>query len=255
MRTPIIAGNWKMNKTIAEAEELVRGMLDGLTAVQNVEKVLCPPFVDLDRVATLIRGTDIGLGAQNMHWEEKGAFTGEISPLMLVDLCQYVILGHSERRAYFGETDELVNRKVKAALSHGLTPIICVGETEAQYDAGETESVVRGQVEGVLDGLTADQVAKVVIAYEPVWAIGTGKAATAEQAQQVIGGVVRATVERLYGRDVAEQVRIQYGGSTNSKNIREIMSQPDVDGALVGGASLRADEFVAMIRITSDVYR
>ncbi len=255
MRTPIIAGNWKMNKTIAEAEELVRGMLDGLTAVQNVEKVLCPPFVDLDRVATLIRGTDIGLGAQNMHWEEKGAFTGEISPLMLVDLCQYVILGHSERRAYFGETDELVNRKVKAALSHGLTPIICVGETEAQYDAGETESVVRGQVKGVLDGLTADQVAKVVIAYEPVWAIGTGKAATAEQAQQVIGGVVRATVERLYGRDVAEQVRIQYGGSTNSKNIREIMSQPDVDGALVGGASLRADEFVAMIRITSEVYR
>ncbi|NOZ29537.1 MAG: triose-phosphate isomerase [Chloroflexi bacterium] len=255
MRTPIIAGNWKMNKTIAEAEELVKGMLDGLTAVQNVEKVLCPPFVDLDRVATLIRGTDIGLGAQNMHWEEKGAFTGEISPLMLVDLCQYVILGHSERRAYFGETDELVNRKVKAALSHGLTPIICVGETEAQYDAGETESVVRGQVEGVLDGLTADQVAKVVIAYEPVWAIGTGKAATAEQAQQVIGGVVRATIERLYGRDVAEQVRIQYGGSTNSKNIREIMSQPDVDGALVGGASLRADEFVAMIRITSEVYR
>jgi len=254
MRTPIIAGNWKMNMTIAEAEELVKAMLDGLTAVKNVEKVLCPPFVDLDRVASLIQGTDIKLGAQNMYWEEKGAFTGEISPLMLKGLCQYVILGHSERRTYFGETDEWVNRKVKAALAHGLTPIICVGETEAQYDAGETESVVRGQVEGVLRGLTAEQVARVVIAYEPVWAIGTGKAATAEQAQQVIGGVVRATIGRLYGQDVAEQVRIQYGGSTNSKNIREIMSQPDVDGALVGGASLKADEFTAMVRITSEIY-
>ncbi|HEY65922.1 MAG TPA: triose-phosphate isomerase [Caldilineae bacterium] len=254
MRTPIIAGNWKMNMTIAEAEELVKAMLDGLTAVKNVEKVLCPPFVDLDRVASLIQGTDIKLGAQNMYWEEKGAFTGEISPLMLKGLCQYVILGHSERRSYFGETDEWVNRKVKAALAHGLTPIICVGETEAQYDAGETESVVRGQVEGVLRGLTAEQVARVVIAYEPVWAIGTGKAATAEQAQQVIGGVVRATIGRLYGQDVAEQVRIQYGGSTNSKNIREIMSQPDVDGALVGGASLKADEFTAMVRITSEIY-
>ncbi|MCD6289357.1 MAG: triose-phosphate isomerase [Anaerolineae bacterium] len=255
MRTPIIAGNWKMNKTISEAEALVKEMLDGLTAIQSVEKVLCPPFIDLDRVASLIQGTNISLGAQNMHWEEKGAFTGEISPLMLKDICQYVILGHSERRTYFGETDEIVNRKVKAALSHGLTPIICVGETEAQYDAGETESVVRRQVEGVLAGLSAEQVAGLVIAYEPIWAIGTGKAATAEQAQKVIGGVVRATIAQLYSQATADQVRIQYGGSTNSKNIKEIMSQPDVDGALVGGASLRPAEFVAMVRITAELYQ
>ncbi|GAB4523306.1 MAG: triose-phosphate isomerase [Anaerolineae bacterium] len=254
MRTPIIAGNWKMNKTIAEAEALVREMREPLQAIGNVEKVLCPPFVDLDRVASLIQGTDIGLGAQNMFWEDQGAYTGEISPLMLKGLCQYVILGHSERRGYFGETDEIVNRKVKAALRHGLTPIICVGESEAQYDAGETEQVVRSQVTGVLAGLTAEQVAGLVIAYEPIWAIGTGKAATAEQAQHVIGDVVRATVADLYDQATAEQVRIQYGGSTNSKNIREIMSQPDIDGALVGGASLKAEEFVAMVRITSELY-
>ncbi len=252
MRTPIIAGNWKMNKTITEAEALVKSMRDDLVAIKKVEKVLCPPFVDLDRVAGLIRGTDIGLGAQDMHWEDKGAFTGEISPLMLKGLCQYVILGHSERRAYFGETDQTVNRKVKAALNHGLIPIICVGETEAQYDARETESVVCRQVEGALNGLTAAQVARVVIAYEPVWAIGTGRAATAEQAQQVIGSVVRATIARLYDQATAEQVRIQYGGSTNSKNIAEIVSQPDIDGALVGGASLKADEFIAMVRATAE---
>jgi triosephosphate isomerase len=254
MRIPIIAGNWKMNKTIAEAVELVNAMRDPLLAIPSVEKVVCPPFVALDRVAALIRGTEIGLGAQNMHWEEKGAFTGEVSPLMLQGLCQYVILGHSERRAYFGETDAIVNRKVKAALAHGLTPIVCVGETEAQYDAGETEEVVRRQLEGALDGLTADQVASLVIAYEPVWAIGTGRAATAAQAQQIIGGVARAVLARRYGQATADVVRIQYGGSTNSKNIAEIMAQPDIDGALVGGASLKADEFVAMVRITAEVY-
>ncbi len=255
MRTPIIAGNWKMNKTITEAEELVLAMRDGLAAIDSVERVLCPAFVALERVAGLIRDTNIRLGAQNMHWEDQGAYTGEVSPLMLKELCQYVILGHSERRGYFGETDEIVNRKVRTALRHGLTPIICVGETEAQYDAGETEAVVRGQVEGVLNGLTAEQVAGLVIAYEPVWAIGTGKAATAEQAQQVIGDVVRATVRRLFGEETAQQVRIQYGGSTNSKNIGEIMAQPDIDGALVGGASLRPEEFVSMVRITADLYR
>ncbi len=254
MRIPIIAGNWKMNKTIAEAAELVNAMRDQLLAIPSVEKVVCPPFVALDRVAALIEGTEIGLGAQNMHWEEKGAFTGEVSPLMLQGLCRYVILGHSERRAYFGETDAIVNRKVKSALTHGLTPIVCVGETEAQYDAGETEEVVRRQLEGALDGLTASQVANLVIAYEPVWAIGTGKAATAAQAQQIIGGVARAALARLYDQATADAVRIQYGGSTNSKNIAEIMAQPDIDGALVGGASLKADEFVAMVRITAEVY-
>ncbi len=254
MRRPLIAGNWKMNKTVAEAECLVKEMRDGLMAIPFIEKVVCPPFIAIDRVAGLLQGTDIGLGAQNMHWEDQGAFTGEVSPLMLKGLCRYVILGHSERRTYFGETDEIVNRKVKAALRHGLTPIICVGETEAQYDAGETEAVVCRQVKGVLSELTAAQVAGLVIAYEPVWAIGTGKAATAEQAQAVIGGVVRATIAHLYDRATAEQVRIQYGGSTNSKNIGEIMAQPDIDGALVGGASLKADEFVAMVRITAQVY-
>ncbi len=255
MRVPIIAGNWKMNKTIAEAEALVMAMKEELSALHSVERVLCTAFVALDRVAGLIQGTGIRLGAQNMHWEDQGAFTGEVSPLMLKGLCQYVILGHSERRTYFGETDELVNRKVRAALRHGLTPIICVGETEAQYDAGETEAVVQRQVEGVLQGLTADQVAGLVIAYEPVWAIGTGRAATAAQAQQVIGGVVRATIARLFSQEAAERVRIQYGGSTNSKNIGEIMAQPDIDGALVGGASLRAQEFVAMVRITAELYQ
>ena len=255
MRIPIIAGNWKMHKTIAEAAELVNAMRDSLLAIPSVEKVVCPPFVALDRVATLIQGTEIGLGAQNMHWEEKGAFTGEVSPLMLQGLCRYVILGHSERRTYFGETDAIVNRKVKAALAHGLTPIVCVGETETQYDAGETEEVVRRQLEGALDSLTASQVANLVIAYEPVWAIGTGRAATAAQAQQIIGGVARAVLARLYGQATADAVRIQYGGSTNSKNIAEIMAQPDIDGALVGGASLKADEFVAMVQATAEVYR
>ncbi|MCS7220195.1 MAG: triose-phosphate isomerase [Anaerolineae bacterium] len=254
MRKPIIAGNWKMHKTVTEAECLVREMRDQLTAVPSVEKVLCPPFIAIDRIAGLLQGTDVSLGAQNMHWEDQGAFTGEVSPLMLKGLCRYVILGHSERRTYFGETDEIVNRKAKAALRHGLIPIICVGETEAQHDAGETEAVVRGQVQAALSGLTADQVAGLVIAYEPVWAIGTGRAATAEQAQAVIGGVVRMTIARLYDQDTAQRVRIQYGGSTNSKNIGEIVSQPDIDGALVGGASLRADEFVAMVRITAQVY-
>jgi len=254
MRKPIIAGNWKMNKTIAEAECLVREMRDDLMAIPSVERVLCPPFIAIDRVAGLLQGTGIGLGAQNMHWEDKGAFTGEISPLMLKGLCQYVILGHSERRMYFGETDETVNHKVKAALRHDLIPIICVGETEAQYDAGETEVVVCQQVKAALSGLTAAQIARLVIAYEPVWAIGTGRAATAEQAQAVIGGVVRATIARLFGQTIAEQIRIQYGGSTNSKNIGEIVSQPDIDGALVGGASLKADEFVTMVRITAQIY-
>jgi triosephosphate isomerase len=255
MRKPIIAGNWKMNKTAAEAEALVKDMRHHLAAVPSVDSVLCPPFVALDRVAGLLQGTAIGLGAQNMHWEDKGAFTGEVAPLMLKGLCQYVILGHSERRAYFAETDAIVNRKVKAALNHSLIPIVCVGETEAQYDAGQTEAVVCGQVEGSLQGLTAAQIAGLVIAYEPVWAIGTGKAATAGQAQQVISGFVRATVARLHGQATADQVRIQYGGSANAKNIAEVMAQPDIDGALVGGASLKADDFVAMVRITGEVYR
>jgi len=247
MRRPIIAGNWKMNKTIAEAVDLVRSIRRGLSEVKAADRVLCPPFTALAAVKELLQATDIGLGAQDMYWQDKGAFTGEISPLMLKELCQYVILGHSERRAYFGETDEGVNRKVKAALAHGLTPIICVGETEAQHDAGKTEAVVGGQVRGCLDGFTAEQVAGFVIAYEPVWAIGTGKAATAAGAGAVIGLTIRGTVAEIYGEAAAQAVRIQYGGSVTPDNIAEFMTHPDIDGALVGGASLKPD-FIDLVR-------
>ena len=251
MRKPIIAGNWKMHKTIGQAVALVEAMRASLDEIESVESVVCPPFVALSAVAAALQSSHVRVGAQNMHWAEQGAYTGEITPAMLVGLCQYVILGHSERRAHFGETDEGVNRKAKAALAHGLTPIICVGETEAQYDAGETDSVVHHQVAAALEGLTADQVRSLVIAYEPVWAIGTGKAATGDAANRVIRDVVRATVAELYDEETAQAVRVQYGGSTNPANIAEFMQQPDIDGALVGGASLQAESFVQMVRITA----
>jgi triosephosphate isomerase len=252
MRRPILAGNWKMNKTISEATDLVRSIRRGLNDVKGVDRVLCPPFTALAAVRELIAATGIGLGAQNMHWEEKGAYTGEIAPGMLKELCQYVILGHSERRAYFGETDENVNRKVKAALAHGLIPIICVGETEAQYDAGQTETVVSSQVRGCLAGLTPQQVAGLVIAYEPVWAIGTGKAATAAGAGAVIGLTIRGTIAQIYDETTAQAVRVQYGGSVSPANVAEFMTHPDIDGALVGGASLKPD-FVELVRIAAEV--
>jgi triosephosphate isomerase (TIM) len=247
MRRPIIAGNWKMNKTITEAVDLVRSIRRGLNEVKAADRVLCPPFTALATVSELLQATEIGLGAQDMYWQDKGAYTGEISPLMLKELCQYVVLGHSERRAYFGESDEAVNRKVKAALTHSLTPIICVGETEAQYDAGQTNAVVGGQVRGCLAGLTAEQVTGLVIAYEPVWAIGTGKAATAAGAGAVIGLTIRGTVAEMYGEAAAQAVRIQYGGSVTPDNIAEFMAHPDIDGALVGGASLKPD-FIELVR-------
>jgi len=251
MRRPIIAGNWKMHKTIDEAVALVHAMRPSLDEIESVESVVCPPFVALSAVADALKGSRVKVGAQNMHWAEKGAYTGEIAPPMLAGLCQYVILGHSERRSYFGETDEGVNKKAKAALAHGLIPIICVGETEAQYDAGETDAVVRRQVTAALDGLTAEQVRSLVIAYEPVWAIGTGKAATGVDANRVIGRIVRGTIAELYDEETAQTVRVQYGGSTNPANIAEFMQQSDIDGALVGGASLKADSFVEMVRITA----
>jgi triosephosphate isomerase (TIM) len=247
MRRPIIAGNWKMNKTIAEAIDLVRSIRRGLNEVKAADRVLCPPFTALATVRELLQATEIGLGAQDMYWQDKGAYTGEISPLMLKELCQYVILGHSERRALFGETDEGVNRKVKAALAHGLTPIVCVGETETQHDAGQTEAVVGGQVRGCLAGFAAEQVTGFVIAYEPVWAIGTGKAATAAGAGAVIGLTIRGTVAEMYGEAAAQAVRIQYGGSVTPDNIAEFMTHPDIDGALVGGASLKPD-FIDLVR-------
>lgn len=252
MRVPIIAGNWKMNKTPSEARELVQAMKDRLAAIRGVEKVLCPPFVDLVVVSALVEGTDIGVGAQNLYPAEAGAYTGEISPLMVRELCRYVILGHSERRGYFGETDGFVNQKVHSALKHGLVPIICVGEDLEQNERGETERVVSSQVRGVLSGLTGQQVRDVVIAYEPIWAIGTGRAATAEGANRVIADVVRATVAELYGSEVAQAMRVQYGGSMNAANSRELLQQPDIDGGLIGGASLKADEFVEIVRIAAE---
>ena len=207
MRKPILAGNWKMNMTIADATDFVRSIRRGLNSIKSVDRVLCPPFTGLAALKDLLSATDIGLGAQNMHWEEGGAYTGEIAPAMLTELCQYVILGHSERRALFGETDEGVNRRIKAALSHGLLPIVCVGETEVEYDAGQTEQVVGGQVRGCLAGLSAEQVAGLVIAYEPVWAIGTGKAATPAGAGAVIGLTIRGTIAELYDEATAQAVR------------------------------------------------
>ncbi len=246
MRIPFVAGNWKMNKTAAEARALVTEMIAGLSAVIGVEKVLCPPFTSLAVVATLLPGTDIGLGAQNMHWEAKGAFTGEIAPAMVAEFCQYVILGHSERRAYFGETDETVNKKLLAAQAAGLTPIICVGETLAQYEAGQTNEIVGRQVRTGLRGLDPTFASKLVIAYEPVWAIGTGKASTGENANAVVRNVIRPALAELYGAEIARQVRVLYGGSVAAANAAEFFAQPEIDGALVGGASLKAEEFVAI---------
>ena len=246
MRTPFVAGNWKMNKTLAEARELVSTMGQQLKLVKSVEKVLCPPFMSLVAVANLLGGTDIGLGAQNMHWEDKGAFTGEVAPGMVKEFCKYVIIGHSERRAYFGETDETVNKKVLAAQKHGLTPIICIGETLAQYEAGETAEVVRRQALEGLKGLDPAFAPRVVVAYEPVWAIGTGKASSAENAQYVHRDVVRAALQDLFGEETAQEIRILYGGSVTAANAAEFFAQPDIDGALVGGASLKAEEFVAI---------
>ncbi|MBK8906304.1 MAG: triose-phosphate isomerase [Anaerolineaceae bacterium] len=247
MRTPIIAGNWKMNKTAEEAVAFVREIRNGLGQIKNVDKVVCPPFIALPAVADALQATEIGVGAQNMHFAENGAYTGELAPNMLTPYCQYVIIGHSERREFFNETDEGVNKKAKAALAHGLTPIICVGETLAQNEAGETQAFVSGQVRAALDGLTADQVAGLIIAYEPIWAIGTGKSASAAQAGSIIGLSVRGPIAEMFGEATAQKVRIQYGGSVNEKNIAEYMAQPDIDGALVGGASLKAS-FVELVK-------
>ncbi|MFW0860245.1 MAG: triose-phosphate isomerase [Dehalococcoidia bacterium] len=249
MRTPIIAGNWKMNTTIGEAVSLAKTMKDRLEGISGVEKVLCPPFVSLGAVREILEGSSIGLGAQNMYFEEKGAYTGEVSPLMLAGLCQYVILGHSERRGYFGETDEIVNKKIKTALKAGLKPIVCVGETLEENEDGKTGEVITRQVRAALDGLLSLE--NLVIAYEPIWAIGTGRAATEEQANAAIR-LIRNVAGELYGGATAQGLRILYGGSTNSANIAALIAQPEIDGALVGGASLKADEFVSMVKQCGD---
>ncbi len=248
MRRPIIAGNWKMYKTVAEAVNFVMKFQEKTAGVSGVEMVLCPPFTALAAAAERLAGTGIAVGAQDMFWEDEGAYTGEISPVMLREAgCRYVILGHSERRQYFGETDETVNKKVRAALRHGLVPIVCVGERLEEREAGSTEEVVRRQVEGSLAGLQPRAAAGLVVAYEPVWAIGTGRTASAEDAQQV-NAFIRGLLRRLFGGEAAEAIRIQYGGSVKPGNIAGLMSQPDIDGALVGGASLDPDSFAAIIR-------
>ena len=247
MRTPIIAGNWKMNTTVSQALELVGKMRGPLESISGVESAVCPPFVSLAPVAQLLTGSSIRVGAQNVFWEDKGAYTGEISPVMLAPLCTYAIVGHSERRQYFGETDETVNRRLKAALRHGLRPILCVGENLAEREAGRTEEIVVGQIRRGLAGILSLE--PFVVAYEPVWAIGTGRAATGQMAQAVIG-LIRRTLAEQFAAE-AEAVRIQYGGSMTAANVAEFLAQPDVDGGLVGGASLKADDFVAIVQTTA----
>lgn len=253
MRKPFIAGNWKMHKTVAEALETVRALRPKVHDITTVDIAVCPPFTALHAVSDALRASNIQVGAQNMFWEDQGAYTGEISPLMLKELVTLVIIGHSERRKYFGETDETVNRKVKAALAHGLTPIICVGEVLEEREAGKTEEVVRRQVLGAYAGITADQARGTVIAYEPVWAIGTGRAATPTDANSVIGLVIRGALADMYGEEVAQAIRVQYGGSVKPANIAGFMEQPEIDGALVGGASLKPDVFAEIVRITAQV--
>jgi len=244
MRRACVAGNWKMNKSVQEAISLVEELVPGLDKVENVDSVICPPFIALDKVSDLIKDSKIELGAQNLYWEEKGAYTGEISPGMVAEIAENVILGHSERRAYFNDTDERINKKVLAALNVGLKPILCVGETLEENEAGKTGDVVKRQLTGALKDVSSDDFGKMMIAYEPVWAIGTGKAATAEGANQVIKEFIRDEVAFLYSDDAADKVRILYGGSVKPENAREYFQQPDIDGALVGGASLKADAFI-----------
>lgn len=246
-RKPIIAGNWKMNKTAAEARDLASKLIPLVSGVKDREIVLSPTFTALQTVALAIKGTNMGLAAQNLHWEDKGAFTGEISAEMLLDLgCKYVIIGHSERRQYFGETDESVNKKVKQALKKGLLPIMCVGETLAEREAGKLNEIIDRQVTSGLKDVGIDDMKKVVIAYEPVWAIGTGKTATPEQANEV-HALIRQKIKMLYTTEIAEGIRIQYGGSVTPENVSSLMAKPDIDGALVGGASLKPESFAALV--------
>ena len=248
MRKPFIAGNWKMYKTIDETVALIQALRAELDSVDGCDVAVCPPSIALAAARQALAGSTIGLGAQNMYWEEQGAFTGEVSPVMLRGLCDYVIIGHSERRNVFGETDEWVNKKLHAALAHDLKPILCVGENLQQNQAGETVVFVGGQVRAAFEGVTAEQARTITVAYEPIWAIGTGVPATGEGANEIIGAAVRDVLTEIFGDDVAQAMRIQYGGSVKPANIVEFMSQPEIDGALVGGASLKAADFAAIVK-------
>jgi len=250
MRVPMIAGNWKMNTTVSEATELVKEMRAELDQIDNVDKVICPPFISLAVVGELIKGSSIKVGAQNIYFEEKGAYTGEISPLMLADQCEFVIIGHSERRQYFNETGEMVNKKIVAALKVGLKPILCIGEKLEENEAGRMEEVVTEQLRASLAEIA--YLSGLVIAYEPIWAIGTGKAATGKQANETIG-LIRRNITKLYDKEIAQNMRILYGGSVTAANTAEFISQPEIDGALVGGASLKATEFLSIVKQTSEI--
>jgi triosephosphate isomerase len=250
MRKPIIAGNWKLNKTPHEAGILINELKREIVDVEGVDIVVCPPFTDLGDAADALVDSNIALGAQNMFWEDSGAFTGEISAPLLKDLgVKYVIIGHSERRQYFHETNETVNKRLRAALKHGLTPIVCVGENLAERESNKTFDVIKNHCEGSLSGLSADEMNKVVVAYEPVWAIGTGKTATPQQAQEV-HVFIRQLLGKMFNAQTAAAVRIQYGGSVTPDNVAALMGQPDIDGALVGGASLKAPSFAAIVKGT-----
>lgn len=247
MRKPIIAGNWKMHKTLSEAKSFVKEVKTLVPSAEKVDAVVCSPALFLGQLVDEVKGTELKIGAQNMHFEEQGAFTGEVSPVALKDLgVQYVIIGHSERREMFNETDESVNRKVMAAFKHGLTPIVCVGESLEEREAGQTNALVGEQVKKALQGLDEAQVKQVVIAYEPIWAIGTGKSSSAEDANEVCAHI-RQVVADVFSNEAANSIRIQYGGSVKPANIKEYMAQPDIDGALVGGASLEAQSFLQLL--------
>lgn len=246
-RRPMVAGNWKMNKTLGETAELLKALKPQLENIDSVDLVVCPPFIDLPLTKDILVGSNIKVGAQNMHWEASGAYTGEVSAPMLKDLCDYVIIGHSERRAMFGETDETVNKKVMAALNAGLLPIVCVGETLEENEAGQTEAVVDRMVREGLKGLSQEQAGQIVIAYEPVWAIGTGKTATPDQANDVHKNVVRPILREMFGEELGNSIRILYGGSVKPGNAAELFGQSDIDGGLIGGASLKAADFAGIV--------
>ncbi len=253
MRKIFVAGNWKMNKTIAEAKDLVKAMLPELEKIENVDKAVCPSYLAVPAVAELCKGTSLKVGAQNLFWEPNGAYTAEVAPEMVAEVCDYVIVGHSERRKYFGETDETVNKRLKAALDVGLKVIVCVGETLEENEAGKTEDVVSRQIKQGLADITEAQAADITIAYEPVWAIGTGRAATPEDANNVHKNVIRPLLKEQFGEARAEAMRIQYGGSIKSHNAAELFAMSDIDGGLVGGASLKADSFVAIIKAAAEL--
>ncbi|MFC2028954.1 triose-phosphate isomerase [Chloroflexota bacterium] len=253
MRVPVIAGNLKMNLTVTESRALIFAISQGIREFKEITRIIFPPFTSLLPVASLLMGTDIALGAQNMHWEEKGAFTGEISPQMVVEFCKYVLIGHSERRAYFNETDDEINKKMHAALRNDLTPIICIGETLSEKETGLTGTILKSQIIHAYQDLEPNHAVNSIIAYEPVWAIGTGKASSGKDASNTIENIIRPAVSELFGDGFSKKIRVLYGGSVTADNAQEILNFDEIDGALVGGASLSADQFIKIVKVCSQV--